>query len=60
LKLIDIETPAALIDERRMAGNIARLQDHLSALGVRLRVSGLPACNTPGMDLIELRPQGSA
>jgi hypothetical protein len=26
------------------------------ALGVRLRVSGLPACNTPGMDLIELRP----
>lgn len=37
MKLIDIETPAALIDERRMAGNIARLQGHLSALGVRLR-----------------------
>jgi len=37
LKLMDIETPAALIDRRRMAGNIARMQDHLSALGVRLR-----------------------
>jgi len=37
LKLIDIETPAALIDRRRMAGNIARMQEHLSALGVRLR-----------------------
>ena len=34
---MDIETPAALIDRRRMAGNIARMQDHLSALGVRLR-----------------------
>jgi D-serine deaminase-like pyridoxal phosphate-dependent protein len=37
LKLMDIETPAALIDQRRMAGNIARMQDHLSARGVRLR-----------------------
>lgn len=37
MKLIDIETPAALIDRRRMAGNIARMQEHLSALGVRLR-----------------------
>lgn len=34
---MDIETPAALIDERRMAGNIARMQIHLAALGVRLR-----------------------
>ena len=34
---MDIETPAALIDERRMAGNIARMQTHLAALGVRLR-----------------------
>ena len=37
MKLMDIETPAALIDERRMAGNIARMQDHLTSLGVRLR-----------------------
>ena len=37
MKLIDIETPAALIDRRRMDGNIARMQEHLSALGVRLR-----------------------
>ena len=37
MTLTDIETPAALIDEMRMAGNIARLQGHLSALGVRLR-----------------------
>lgn len=34
---MDIETPAALIDERRMAGNIARMQNHLAGLGVRLR-----------------------
>jgi D-serine deaminase-like pyridoxal phosphate-dependent protein len=37
MNLREIETPAAVIDEARMAGNIARLQDHLSALGVRLR-----------------------
>ena len=37
MKLIDIETPAALIDRRRMEGNIARMQGHLSSLGVRLR-----------------------
>jgi D-serine deaminase-like pyridoxal phosphate-dependent protein len=37
LKLMDIETPAALIDRRRMEGNIARMQGHLASLGVRLR-----------------------
>ena len=37
MKLMDIETPAALIDEARMAANIDRMQSHLSALGVRLR-----------------------
>ena len=37
MKLMDIETPAALIDETRMAANIDRMQTHLSALGVRLR-----------------------
>lgn len=35
--LADIETPAALIDEARMASNIARMQGHLTSLGVRLR-----------------------
>ncbi len=34
---MDIETPAALLDERRMAANIVRMQTHLSSLGVRLR-----------------------
>lgn len=37
MKLMDIETPAALIDETRMVANIDRMQKHLSALGVRLR-----------------------
>lgn len=37
MKLMDIETPAALIDEARMAANIDRMQFHLTALGVRLR-----------------------
>lgn len=37
MNLKDIETPAALIDEARMAGNIARMQNHLTSLGVRLR-----------------------
>jgi len=35
--LMDIETPAALIDETRMTNNIARLQARMTALGVRLR-----------------------
>jgi len=34
---MDIETPAALIDETRMAANIARLQKRMTELGVRLR-----------------------
>jgi len=37
VNLRDIETPAALIDETRMAANIARMQTHLTSLGVRLR-----------------------
>ncbi len=37
MKLTDIDTPAALIDEAHMAANIARLQERLSAQGVRLR-----------------------
>ena len=35
--LTDIDTPAALIDETRMAANIARLQQRMTELGVRLR-----------------------
>ncbi len=37
LHLSDIPTPAALIDETRMMGNIARMQERMAALGVRLR-----------------------
>lgn len=37
MKLTDIETPAALIDETRMSNNIGRLQERMTALGARLR-----------------------
>jgi D-serine deaminase-like pyridoxal phosphate-dependent protein len=37
MKLTDLDTPAALIDEGRMARNIARMQQRMDALGVRLR-----------------------
>jgi D-serine deaminase-like pyridoxal phosphate-dependent protein len=37
LKLMDIDTPAALIDEARMAANIGRMQQRMTDLGVRLR-----------------------
>ena len=37
MKLTDLDTPAALIDEARMARNIARMQQRMNALGVRLR-----------------------
>src|ERR1700756_5396349 len=33
----DIPTPAALIDEARLLRNIARMQQRMNALGVRLR-----------------------
>ena len=35
--LLDMITPAALIDEARMMHNISRMQDRMNALGVRLR-----------------------
>src|SRR3954471_8381421 len=35
--LTDLITPAALIDEARMAANIVRMQARMQALGVRLR-----------------------
>ena len=37
MTLTDIDTPTALIDEARMAANIARLQRRMTDLGVRLR-----------------------
>jgi threo-3-hydroxy-D-aspartate ammonia-lyase len=35
--LLNIETPAAIVDVARMQGNIARMQDRMSALGVSFR-----------------------
>ena len=35
--LADIDTPAALIDVRRMQANIARMQARMDGLGVKLR-----------------------
>ena len=37
MTLMDVVTPAALIDEARMMRNISRMQDRINALGVRLR-----------------------
>ena len=37
MTLMDVVTPAALIDEARMMRNISRMQDRMNALGVRLR-----------------------
>ncbi|MFJ1299053.1 DSD1 family PLP-dependent enzyme [Pseudomonadota bacterium AL_CKDN230030165-1A_HGKHYDSX7] len=33
----DLDTPAAVVDRARLAANIARMQDHMNALGVALR-----------------------
>src|SRR5262249_52678027 len=43
LRLVDIPTPAALIDEARMTRNIGRMQARMDALGARLR----PHVKTP-------------
>ena len=37
MNLLDVSTPAALIDQSRMLRNIARMQQRAHALGVRLR-----------------------
>jgi D-serine deaminase-like pyridoxal phosphate-dependent protein len=37
MKLADLDTPVALIDEPRMARSIAQMQQRIDALGVRLR-----------------------
>ena len=36
-RIADLETPAALVDARRMARNVARMQARMDALGVRFR-----------------------
>ena len=36
-QLAALQTPALLIDERRMLGNIARLRERAAGLGVELR-----------------------
>jgi D-serine deaminase-like pyridoxal phosphate-dependent protein len=43
MRLADIPTPAALVDEARMGRNIARMQARMNALGVKLR----PHVKTP-------------
>src|SRR5215470_11334140 len=43
LRLVDIPTPAALVDEARMTRNIGRMQERMDALGARLR----PHVKTP-------------
>src|SRR3954465_3885439 len=35
--LLQLSTPAALLDERRLDRNIARMQAHVAALGVQFR-----------------------
>ena len=35
--LCDLDTPAALVDTRRMQHNIRRMQERMDALGVRFR-----------------------
>jgi len=37
VQLSEIATPAALIDEARMMRNLARMQERMRVLGVRLR-----------------------
>lgn len=36
--------------------DVRRPTDFFTELGLRVKVSGLPACNTPGCELIEIRP----
>jgi threo-3-hydroxy-D-aspartate ammonia-lyase len=55
LRLPDIETPAALIDEARMTRNIARMHERMRALGVRLR----PHVKTPKCVEVARRQQAA-
>ncbi len=53
----DIATPAALVDQARMMRNIARMQERMTALGVRLR----PHVKTPKcIEVARLQQQAGA
>ena len=54
-QLNEIATPAALIDETRMTRNIARMQERMGALGVRLR----PHVKTPKCVEVARRQHGA-
>jgi D-serine deaminase-like pyridoxal phosphate-dependent protein len=55
LRLADIPTPAALVDEARMTRNIARMQERMNALGVNLR----PHVKTPKCVEVARRQQAA-
>jgi D-serine deaminase-like pyridoxal phosphate-dependent protein len=55
LRLADIPTPAALVDEARMTRNIARMQERMNALGARLR----PHVKTPKCVEVARRQQAA-
>jgi D-serine deaminase-like pyridoxal phosphate-dependent protein len=55
LRLADIPTPAALVDEARMASNIARMQERMNALGASLR----PHVKTPKCVEVARRQQAA-
>jgi len=55
LRLADIPTPAALVDEARMTRNIARMQERMNALGVKLR----PHVKTPKCVEVARRQQAA-
>src|SRR5215470_17972178 len=55
MQLGEIATPAALIDETRMMRNIARMQERMRALGVRLR----PHVKTPKCIAVARRQQAA-
>ena len=55
LRLGDIPTPAALVDEARMTRNIARMQERMNTLGARLR----PHVKTPKCVEVARRQQAA-
>jgi Predicted amino acid aldolase or racemase len=55
LRLADIPTPAALVDEARMTRNIARMQERMNALGATLR----PHVKTPKCVEVARRQQAA-
>jgi D-serine deaminase-like pyridoxal phosphate-dependent protein len=55
VRLADIPTPAALVDEARMGRNIARMRERMNALGVKLR----PHVKTPKCVEVAKRQQAA-